>query len=156
MKTERLALSILHNDKMSSEELVKHLASAIDEEIDSAQEYKELYESAYGDTLSNDVITDWVKSMKVTDGSDREHGQKWTVDQCYEVGQKIGFDFNKHSKYEWYAVMNMMYSDYYKSAKSVNMQDDPLFFARLSRDWLCDSDAVDNKLFNYYFSVVCC
>lgn len=155
-KVEQLALNILHSDKMSSDEIIRHLASAIDDGIECGEEYKELYEHAYGNKLSNEVITDWVKSMAVTDGSEREHGQKWSVDQCYEVGQKIGFDFNKHSKYDWYAVMNMMYSDNFKTAKAFSLHDDPMFYARLAKDWLCDSDAMKNKLFNYYFSVVCC
>lgn len=109
---------------------------------------------AYGETLNEEIIRDWVKSMKVTDGSDRENGQKWTVDQCYDVGNKIGIDWNKHSKYEWYAVINMVYSDSYKTAKSFGLQDDPIFFGRLAKDWLCDEDAGSDKLYNYYFSVI--
>lgn len=154
MKVEHLALNILHDSKLSAEEIIKHIASAIDENIDCGQEYKELYEEAYGDKLSNDIMTEWVKSMSVTDGSEREDGQKWTVDQCYDVGSKMNIDWNKHTKYEWYTVLNMMYSDYYKTAKALNMQDDTTFFGRLAKDWLCDSDAGEDKLYNYYFNVI--
>lgn len=154
MKVEHLALNILHDDKMSAENIIKHIASAIDEDIDCTQEYKELYECAYGEKLSNDILIEFVKSMSVTDGSDRENGQKWSVDQAYDIGSKLGVDWNKHSKYEWYCVLNMCYSDYYKTAKSVGMQDDPMFFGRLAKDWICDNDTAENKLYNYYFSVI--
>lgn len=155
MKVEALALNILHNDKMSPEEIIKHIASAIDEDIDCSQEYKELYETAYGEKLSQEIITEWVKTMKITDGSeDRHNGQKWTVDQCYEIGNKLGMDWNKHNKYEFYAVMNMEYSDKYKTAKKYGLEADPMYFGSLAKDWLCDSDVKENKLYNYYFDVV--
>lgn len=158
MKVEQLALSILKNDKLETEKLVKHLASAVDDEITCGQEYKDLYECAYGKKLSNDILTEWVKSMAVTDSSERENGQKWTVEQCYEVGQKLSIDWNKVSKNEWYAVLNMMFSDYYKTAKSFSMQEDTMFFGRLAKDWLFDEDAPSpcEKLYNYYFAVICC
>lgn len=135
--------------------LVKHIASAIDENIDCNQEYRELYECAYGEKLTPEVLTEWVKNMAVTDGSDRSNGQKWTVDQCYEIGTKLNFDWNKHNKYEWYAVMNMEYSDRYNTAKRFGLQDDPVYFGSLAKDWLCDKDVdVSKKLYNYYFDVV--
>lgn len=155
MKVEHLALNILKNNKLSSEEIIRHLASAIDEDIDCTQEYRELYETAYGHRLSNDILMDWVKSMAITDGSDRPDGQMWSVDQCAEYGTKHGIDWNKHSKYEWYAIMNMMYSDFYNVAKSVEMSDNPDFFARMGKSWLCDEDYHgENKLYDYYFSVI--
>lgn len=153
MSVEQLALNILHNDKMNAESIIKHIASAIDENIEYSQEYKELYETAYGEKLSNEILTDWVKGMAVTDGSNRTNGQKWTVEQTTEIGNKLSVDWNKISKYEWYGVVNMMYSDCYKTAKAVNMESDPVFFGRLAKDWLCDVDT-KNKLYKYYFSVV--
>ena len=155
MKIEQLALNILHNEKMSADEIIKHIASAIDEDIDCTQEYKELYESAYGEKLTPELLTEWVKNMAVTDGSDRINGQKWTVEQCYEIGNKFNFDWNKHNKYEWYAVMNMEYSDRYNTAKRFGLQDDPMYFGSMAKDWLCDKDVdVSKKLYNYYFDIV--
>ena len=155
MKVEHLALNILHNDKMSAEDIIKHIASAIDEDIDCTQEYKELYETAYGEKLSPEVITEWVKSMDITDGDEERHnGQKWTLEQTTEVGNKLGVDWNKMNKYEFYAVMNMEYSDRYKTAKKFGLENEPSYFGSMAKDWLCDSDVKSNKLFNYYFDVV--
>lgn len=154
MTIEHLALNILKNNKMSAEQIITHLSSAIDEEITPSQEYKDLYESAYGETITPDTLVDWVKCMAVTDGSDRENGQKWSVEQCTEIGNKLNVDWNKWSKYEWYAVMNMMYSDCYRTAKAFNLESDPMFYGRLAKDWLCDEDSGENKLYNYYFDVI--
>jgi len=154
VKLEHLALNIMKNDKMSSEAIIKHLASGYDEDIDCQQEYKDLYEAAYGERITKELAEEWVKAMKVTDGSDRMNGQKWTSEQTYEVGSKIGIDWNVCSKTDFYIVMNMMYSDNYKTAKSVGLSEDPIFFARLAKDWLCDEDAGKNKLYNYYFNVI--
>lgn len=158
MKVEHLALNILHNDKMSAEDIIKHIASAIDEDIDCSQEYKELYESAYGEKLSNDILVEWVKSMAITDGNtERSNGQKWTVEQCMDYANKLNVDWNKITKYEWYAVMNMEYSDKYMTAKRFGLQEDPMYFASSAKDFLCDKDSKDEpseRLYKYYFNLV--
>lgn len=140
---------------MSAENIIRHIASAIDENICCSQEYKELYESAYGEKLSQEVLTEWVKSMAVTDGDEtRTNGQKWTLEQTTDVGNKLGIDWAKINKYEFYAVMNMEYSDRYKTAKKFGLENDPMYFGSSAKDWLCDTDVKDNKLYNYYFDVV--
>lgn len=141
---------------MTAESIIEHLAESLDE-CDCGEkevEYKELYETAYGSMITRELADMWVHAMDVTDGSDREHGQKWSMEQTTEYGNKVSMDWTKHSKCDFYIVMNMVYSDNFKTAKAVSMQDDPMFFARLSKDWLCDSDAGENKLYNYYFNVI--
>lgn len=148
-----LVMSIQKTEKMSEDALIKHLVEAIEQEESCEDEYRDLYEEAYGEKINKELAEIWVKSMDKVDDSQPD-GQHWTVDQCYDVGNKVSVDWNKWNKWEWYCVLNMMYSDYYKTAKVLGMQDDPMFFARLGKDWLCDSDAGENKLYNYYFNVV--
>lgn len=152
-KLESLSLALLKDGKIQAETIIKKLANAIDEGIDVADEYRELYEMAYGTSITKELAESWVKSMSVVD-NEQADGQKWTVDQCYEVGNKIGMDWNKHSRWCWYVVMNMMYSDYFKTARYVEKIGDPVFFAHLAKDWLEDDDVIENKLYNYYFSLV--
>lgn len=155
-KLMNLLESIKKSDKMSSDEIIKRLADAIYDCDCGIYEklYKDLYEECFGHKLTSDTINEWVKSMAVTDGSSRESGQKWNIDSTTEYGNKVNIDWSKCSKYEFYAVMNMMYSDNYSVAKSFNLQDDPMYYARQAKAFLCDADAQDNKLFNYYFYVV--
>jgi len=134
MKLEHLTLNILKDGKLSTEHLISHLSSAIDEDISCSEEYKELYEAAYGTVITKELAEAWVKSMAITDGSERENGLKWTMEQTTEYGNKVGIDWNKHTKTDFYIVMNMMYSDNYRTGKAINMAEEPMFYARLSRD----------------------
>lgn len=153
-KLHELVMSIMKSDKMTEEQLITHLVEAIEQEEKCDDEYRDLYETVYGEKINKELAEAWVHSMDKANETDVD-GQHWTVDQCYDVGNKVSVDWNKHSKWEWYVVLNMMYSDYYKTAVALGMQDDPMFFARLGKDWLCDKDASENKLYNYYFNVVC-
>lgn len=153
-RLKKLIDTIIKDGKMNNDTVITHLISALDEEKDDVCEYKELYEEVYGHTLTRDIADDWVKSMAVTDNTERANGQKWTLEQTTDTGNKIAVDWSYFSKIDFYIAMNMMYSDFYKTAKSVNLAEDALFFARLARDWLCDEDASEDKLYNYYFSII--
>lgn len=137
-------------------EIMEHMIDALAEFPQHAQDeiYDKFYCAVYGKTLSREIAQEWVHSMSVTDKSERETGEKWTVEDCEEVARKIGIEFKRFNKYEWYAVMNMCYSDYFATARHYDHSDDPLFFARLAYDWLDDSDAPDEKAYLYYFEVV--
>lgn len=154
-KLIKLAETIIKDGKMNAEHIMKHFAEALCEcecgEME--KEYKYLYEDAYGHKLSKEIAEDWVKSMTMVD-QNQETGQKWSMDSTSEYGSKVGIDWSKHSKVDFYVVMNMMYSDYYKTAKQYNMENDPMFFARFAKDWLCDTDVKENKLYKYYFEIV--
>lgn len=53
----------------------------------------------------------------------------------------------KEDCWNFYVVMNMMYSDYYNSKFGVNE------YAELAKDWLDDEDISGNKLLKYYYFV---
>lgn len=101
-------------------------------------EYK-LHKLVHGEHLSEELAHKWVSKMKNKDGT---HGEHWTIEQ---TNQSAG----THCKYDWYAVLNMMYSDYY------NPKFDMSTYVELARDWINDVDVGDGKTLKYYLHVVC-
>lgn len=81
--------------------------------------------------------------MKNKDGSCGAH---WTVEQTKQVAKDKNLTYDC---WDWYVVLNMVYSDYY------NNKFDTATYIDLARDWLNDSDVDAAKLLNYYFYVVC-
>lgn len=89
----------------------------------------------------------WTRHMKNEDGS---MGAKWTFDEVKKVMQQNNVDCDP---VEFYATMNMLYSDYGKVFKKhdvATMQ----FYVDMAKAFLDDEDAVKNKLEQYYRYVV--
>lgn len=146
---------LVKNGKITYEKATEYLIDALKNNKEYCSIYKCMYEDFYGKTICKELAEKWVKSMAITDGSDRENGQKWTIEQTSEVGNKIGIDWNKITKIDWYSAMNMVYSDFYGVAKYAEKQSDVTFFAKMAKSWLNDEDVGENKLYNYYFKVIC-
>lgn len=100
-------------------------------------EYK-LHKMAYGDHLTEEQAHTWVEHMENKDGTKGPH---WTMDQ---TNQHAG----RHNHADFYAVLNMMYSDYY------NTKFDTATYIELANDWLQDSDVGEGKTLQYYMYVV--
>lgn len=79
-----------------------------------------------------------VSKLKNKDGTTGEHWNKETTDRVLEAK---GYDFNYC---DWYYVLNMIYSDYYKSGRS----DDT--YIEFAYDFLADKDAPEDKAKRYY------
>lgn len=79
-----------------------------------------------------------VSNLKNKDGTTGEH---WNYDTTTRVLEAKGYEFKPC---DWYYVLNMMYSDYYKSGRS----DDT--YIELAYDFLNDEDAPDGKAKRYY------
>ena len=89
----------------------------------------------------------WTRHMKNEDGS---MGAKWTFDEVKKVMQQNNVDCDP---VEFYATMNMLYSDYGKVFKKhdvATMQ----FYVDMAKAFLDDEDAVKDKLEQYYRYVV--
>ena len=52
------------------------------------------------------------------------------------------------SKWDFYAALNMVYSDYAAVAKKMGV-DRPEYYAHMAKAFLCDEDAEDGKLVKY-------
>lgn len=79
-----------------------------------------------------------VSKLKNKDGTTGEH---WNYETTSKVLESKGYDF-KHC--DWYYVLNMIYSDYYKTGRS----DDT--YIELACDFLDDKDAPEDKAKKYY------
>lgn len=131
------------NSKEQMLELEEVLIELIDYlKISDYDKYKEaeydIHKILYHDHIGEDLAKKWVSKMKNKDGSEGEH---WTLDQTSQYA-------SGRDKYDFYVVLNMMYSDYY------NPKFDDNTYIQLAKDWLDDKD-IEDKLLNYYFYVVC-
>lgn len=122
--------------KQMIKKILRHFHDYHEEEYKD-YEYK-LYECVYGDHLSEELAIEWVSSMRNKDGT---RGGHWTIE---ETSQYKG----NYDKFDWYVVLNMMYSDFYSPKFS------PSDYIQLAKDWLEDSDVNPNKLLHYYRYIV--
>ena len=156
-KLRHLITNVRRENKVSVDEVIDMLCCALEdcERSEYIYVYKEIYEKAYGSSLTREIADEWVKSMDVTDGSGREHGMKYTLEKCIEMGNSLGIDWSKMGKIDWFVAVNMAYSDMYHTAKTYNLEEDPMFFARAAKDtWVNDKDVRDKTLVSYYFKYV--
>ena len=78
------------------------------------------------------------------ENKDNSKGGHWSYEQTSKVLDSEGLDFHRC---DWYYVLNMIYSDYYKSGRS----DDT--YIELAKDFMDDIDAPDDKAKRYYLAM---
>lgn len=85
---------------------------------------------------------EWLAAMENADGSTGAH---FPLDKTTAVAKQLGIAFgDKFTDWEFNVVMNMMYSDYCKTAQKFGV-DKPEYYAMLAKDFLMDDDSVDAK-----------
>lgn len=75
-------------------------------------------------------------------------GQQWSGPQIKEYITSKGISENCVEK--WYLVMNMVYNDYYDTAKTFGHLNDVEFFYHLAKDFIEDPDAKPLKVEKYF------
>lgn len=75
---------------------------------------------------------------------------RWSMEQTTAEMRKHGFH---HKPYEFYAAMNMLFSDYGKTVIKYGL-DKPEFWAAMANDFLDDQDAEDMKIGRYWRDIV--
>ena len=93
--------------------------------------------------LGETLARKWVCKMKNKDGTCGGH---WSWEQ---VGQVLREKNLRYELSDFYATLNMIYSDNY------NAKFDLSTYIELAKDWLDDVDVSEHKLLKYYFFVVC-
>lgn len=86
--------------------------------------------------------------MKYVDGTEGEH---WDHEQTTNVVRNNGIKFDTYNSWDWYYVMNMLYSDMCKI-----FGKDAGAYAKAAEAWLEDEDVAEGKAFRYYAKVVMC
>lgn len=71
---------------------------------------------------------------------------KWTIEQTTAVMRQYGY---QHKPYVFYAAMNMLWSDYGKTAAKYGL-DRADFWAAMANDFISDPDAEDMKVGRYW------
>lgn len=133
----------------------------MDHNFRQTQEYQHMNEMQYGKTgarmagysqgdgyipFTREIAEEWTSHMENEDGSKGPH---WSMAQTKQVQAQRGIECDPN---EFFAAMNMVYSDYGKVAKklSVNTID---FYADMAKAFLDDKDAPKDKLARYYFYI---
>lgn len=98
--------------------------------------------------MTREMAEDWVDGMHGDDPA-KPHGGKWTMDQVKPIAQKYGVPTDGERFWEFWAVMNAMYSDYFSIAKKYAV-DKPDFYADMAMAFINDKDAVKDKAVVYY------
>lgn len=90
----------------------------------------------------------WVKSMK---NEDKAHpaGGKWSAEMLKPLAQKYGIPTEGKEFWEFYAMTNAMYSDYSEVFKKHGLTS-PELYAQLAKAFICDKDAVPEKVALYH------
>ena len=131
----------MHEMREVFEELVDYL-KITDHDKYVCVEY-ELHKIALGGHLGEHLAKKWVAKMNNKDGT---RGGHWTWEQVSQVAREKGL---KYDLADFYAVLNMVYSDYYSAKMDLGM------YIEMAKDWLDDADVGANKLLKYYFYIVC-
>lgn len=144
---------------MEIKELYHYMTTATEEQNDQAIEvlseimhdlqkkypeyyrkYDERLEIIYKhNPLTKEEALHYVSRMKNKDGSVGEH---WTYEQTSNYLQTHE-GFQHLNKNCFYVAMNMMYSDYYKPARTTDT------YANLAKDFIEDEDAPSDKVKRY-------
>lgn len=142
MKIKKYIAKIIEN---SSSEDMEKLSDMLDSLICDLKEknpllykkYKdELYCMAYGPKINDDIAKDIIKKI----------GEHWSYEETENVRNK--YDYDDLEPLDFYVTMNMAYSDF----KEV-FDDDLDLYAKFSKSFIDDKDAVEGKLY-YYFSLM--
>ena len=136
---------IMVNSNENQKELFESLICEVFNELEKHDEEAAkklkfgLHTITYGEHLSEDMAMEWVSRMKNRDGSVGEHWKMQDTDSF--KGQFNGADF--------YAILNMMYSDHYNPKFTTND------YVQMAKEWFEDEDVESGKTLRYYMYVVC-
>ena len=98
--------------------------------------YFTVHESIFGKHFNEDLAEKVVSDMENADGTSGEH---WTLQQTTSLLTSNGADYNK---YDFYYVMNMLYSDFCEVAGN-----DANTYFKMARAYIDDPDASDDKAY---------
>ena len=127
-------------------EAIKQLSCLLELRAQLGREYAAPHQ------LTDEDLRAWTSKMENADGTIGAH---WTEAQTNSIAQAIDVAFGEVSTAEFWAAMNMMYSDYAPAGLKYGV-DRPEFYADLAKEFLFDKDGPgpSAKLAAYYNAVV--
>lgn len=103
--------------------------------------------SGSGGKLTREMAEEWMRGLENEDGTKGPH---WNLDQAKHAMKQRGI---QQDPYEFWAVMNALYSDYCKVLKTHGITSADVY-ADLAAAWLDDEDAVPGKAAAYFRHLV--
>lgn len=79
----------------------------------------------------------------------KPYGQHWSYKEVESLLDENGI---RGDVIEWWLTMNMMYNDYYTTAKKYGHENDVEFFVSLSNNFINDVDGKPFKVEKYFLS----
>lgn len=102
--------------------------------------------------LTRDNAIEWMQHLQNEDPA-HPTGPRWTMEEVKPLAAKHGITEGTEDFIEFWAAMNMLYSDYYLMFKELGVAQ-PENFAKMAKAFLHDKDAMDHKLGRYYHNIV--
>lgn len=98
--------------------------------------------------FTKEMADTWMKNLSNEDGS---RGAHWTLEQTKQLQAQKNIDCDP---IQFWAAMNMVYSDYFKVAKKHGVGNNIDFYIEMAKAFLEDKDARPDKISRYFSSVV--
>ena len=102
--------------------------------------------------MDEKTAKEWTGHMENPEDPSKR-GEHWSMAQTTQLLKQMALPYDP---VEWYAVLNMMYSDYFMAAKKFGLERNAEFYAELAKGWLEDDDvaAGKRKTVKYYREIV--
>ena len=144
--------SVLEADTKTMQKITAVMDDHLEElEIEHPDMYwdliHELHEIVNGERFDEATALWAVSQMKNEDGTT---GQHWTEAETTSVAMSNSVQFDTFNMYDWYYVMNMIYSDFYPIIGS-----DTAMYVRMAKLWIMDKDVSEGKAWRYFTDVAC-
>jgi len=148
-------LMAMVQDKPNKLEIMQRFVDIFDtalltiEEEDPDEYHKligELYVAVNGPHFDEMMAKQAVALFVNEDGTTGEH---WAIKDTTGVAESEGITFDSFTAADWYYVLNLMYSDYYKTVGG----NIPMYIS-LAKDWILDKDAPAGKPFLYWKMII--
>lgn len=107
---------------------------------------------AGGLKFDKETAEEWVQGMENEDRM-HPHGGRWTAEQLDPLAKKHGIPTSGKRWWEFYAMVNAMYSDYSEVAKKFNVTS-PDYYALMAKAFMDDKDAEPDKVARYLEYIV--
>jgi len=104
--------------------------------------------------LTREIAERWVHSMQPADKNCKSGG-KWTYEDAKQLAEEHGIPTHGQEMIDFFATINMMYSDYCKVARDHKVATED-YFVDLALAFLYDPDGVEpsEKIYNHYMYLV--
>lgn len=135
--------------EMGSNEDMHEMSDIFDDTLETIKklddrkyrQYKmRLYKIAYGNVLNQQMADEIVRNMQ-------PHGMRWSIEETRNLQNQYGLGHIKDT--DFYVVMNSAYNDY-RDLFNDNVED----YMKFTLDFIQDEDAVNDKVFVYFTTIL--